>query len=205
MRGGWRGRPGHPVLLGPPTKTDVPPAAMEPALQHYTVDFEKSKLPAYLPPLQSPACPAPAPVMDSALHHPRLHGSTSTLSSTSSGGSSWRSRFSSLSRRSSSPKTPVEFWAQFERNGSERKSFSGLLRDLFFSKTKKEVIPENIYEVPEGEDEVEETSFSDSFALDTCPAGLYCVIDDFLSEYELRLFEEEERARQVQKQKVITK
>ena len=97
----------------------------------------------------------------------------------------------------------MEFWAQFERNGSERKSFSGLLKDLFFSQTKKEVIPENIYEVPEGEDEVEETSFSDSFAMDTCPAGLYCVIDDFLSEYELRLFEEEERARQVQRQKVI--
>ena len=37
--------------------------------------------------------------------------------------------------------------------------------------------------------------------MDTCPTGLYCVIDDFLSEYEMRLFEEEERARLLQKQK----
>ena len=31
----------------------------------------------------------------------------------------------------------------------------------------------------------------------TCPAGLYCVIEDFLTEYDLRLIEEEERARQI--------
>lgn len=49
-----------------------------------------------------------------------------------------------------------------------------------------------------------ETSFSEALdtcqTLDTCPTGLYCVIDDFLSEYELRLFEEEARARLLQKQ-----
>ena len=31
----------------------------------------------------------------------------------------------------------------------------------------------------------------------TCPAGLYCVIEDFLTEYDLRLIEEEDRARQI--------
>ena len=56
--------------------------------------------------------------------------------------------------------------------------------------------------MPEGDstssEEEGETLFSE--ALDTCPSGLYCVIDDFLSEYELRLFEEEARARLLQKQ-----
>ena len=49
---------------------------------------------------------------------------------------------------------------------------------------------ENIYEVPEGDsvsDDEGETSFSEATTFDTCPTGLYCVIDDFLSEYELRL------------------
>ena len=120
-----------------------------------------------------------------------------------------RSRLSSLasssfsSKSSSSPpKTPVEFWAQFERNSSQRKSLSVLFKELFFAKPKKD-IGENIYEVPEGDsssDEEGETSFSEALTLDTCPTGLYCVIDDFLSEYELRLFEEEARARLLQKQ-----
>ena len=30
-----------------------------------------------------------------------------------------------------------------------------------------------------------------------CPAGLYCVIEDFLTEYDLRLEEEEERAEMI--------
>ena len=80
---------------------------------------------------------------------------------------------------------------------------SVLFKELFFAKPKKD-IGENIYEVPEGDsssDEEGETSFSEALTLDTCPTGLYCVIDDFLSEYEMRLFEEEERARLLQKQK----
>jgi hypothetical protein len=93
----------------------------------------------------------------------------------------------------------VEFWAQFDRASTHRRSFSGLLKELLFAKPKKEV-PENLYEVPEGDsDSEEETCLSDSPA-DTCPAGLYCVIDDFLSEYELRLVAEEERARVLQRQ-----
>ena len=30
--------------------------------------------------------------------------------------------------------------------------------------------------------------------ISTCPPGLYCVIDEFITEYDLRLLEEEERA-----------
>ena len=40
-------------------------------------------------------------------------------------------------------------------------------------------------------------SLSSSSSSSTCPAGLYCVIEDFLTEYDLRLIEEEERARQI--------
>ena len=59
--------------------------------------------------------------------------------------------------------------------------------------------------MPEGDNtssdvEESETSFNEAPIFDTCPTGLYCVIDDFLSEYELRLFEEEARARLLQKQ-----
>ena len=54
---------------------------------------------------------------------------------------------------------------------------------------------ENIYEFVEGEIGEAETSFtSEEFLPDCVPAGLYCVIDDFLSEYKLRLLEEEQRA-----------
>ena len=53
----------------------------------------------------------------------------------------------------------------------------------------------NIYKHPEGEVGEAETSFtSEEFLPDCVPAGLYCVFDDFLSEYELRLLEEEQRA-----------
>merc|ERR1712156_770047 len=150
-------------------------------------------------------------------HLPRHHGSTSTLSSTSSAGSSLRSRLSSLASSSSyssksssfipSPKAPIEFWAQFDRKSTQRRSISVIFKELFFAKSKQKEAAEDIYEIPEGDsnssDEEGETSFSNEplDTLDTCPTGLYCVIDDFLSDYEMRLFEEEERARLLQKQK----
>merc|ERR1712080_463865 len=168
-------------------------------------------MPTIFNPPSPPTESLPCATATLSAHQPRLHGSTSTLSSTSSGGSSLRSRLSSLasssfsSKTSSPPKTPVEFWAQFERNSSQRKSLSIFFKELFFAKPKKEVT-EDIYEVPEGDStssvvEEGETSFNEAPILDTCPTGLYCVIDDFLSEYELRLFEEEARARLLQKQK----
>ena len=39
-----------------------------------------------------------------------------------------------------------------------------------------------------------ETSFVEDLTTSTCPPGLYCVIDEFITEYDLRLLEEEERA-----------
>ena len=66
------------------------------------------------------------------------------------------------------------------------------------TRSKTEVV-ENIYELAEGEVGEAETSFmSEEFLPDCVPAGLYCVIDDFLSEYELRLIEEEQRAKLLQ-------
>ena len=66
------------------------------------------------------------------------------------------------------------------------------------TRSKPEVV-ENIYEFAEGEVGEAETSFSsEEFLPDSAPAGLYCVIDDFLSEYELRLIEEEQRAKLLQ-------
>lgn len=38
---------------------------------------------------------------------------------------------------------------------------------------------------------------SSSLSPSNCPAGLYCVIEDFLTEYDLRLEEEEERAEMI--------
>ena len=45
-----------------------------------------------------------------------------------------------------------------------------------------------------------ETSFIDAFTNSTCPPGLYCVIDEFITESDLRLLEEEERAEIMAKQ-----
>jgi len=108
----------------------------------------------------------------------RLHGSTSTLSSTSSR-ESLRSKFSSLSKKSFSKsslslKSPVEFWAQFDRKSPQKKSLGGILKKVLFTKIKKEV-EENIYELPEDdeeEDDMEETSFSEDYGLQTYPSGL---------------------------------
>ena len=66
------------------------------------------------------------------------------------------------------------------------------------TRSRPEVV-ENIYEFVKGEVCEAETSFSsEEFLPDCVPAGLYCVIDDFLSEYELRLLEEEQRAKLLQ-------
>ena len=75
---------------------------------------------------------------------------------------------------------------------------SGFLKNIFGTRSKPKVV-ENIYEFVEGEVGEAKTSFiSEEFLPDCVPAGLYCVIDDFLSEYELRLLEEEQRAKLLQ-------
>ena len=50
---------------------------------------------------------------------------------------------------------------------------------------------------------VKETSFISEIEETTCPPGLYCVIDEFLTEYDLRIIEEEERANIVAKKRGI--
>ena len=200
----------------PTAKTCNHPATMEPPTMRRNLPLPTIFNP---PPSSSSTSSLPCSSLPPNLntHLPRHHGSTSTLSSTSSAGSSLRSRLSSLASSSSfssksssslpSPKPPIEFWAQFDRKSTQRKSISVIFKELFFAKSKQKEAAEDIYEIPEGDsnssDEEGETSFSNEplDTLDTCPSGLYCVIDDFLSEYEMRLFEEEERARLLQKQK----
>ena len=63
-----------------------------------------------------------------------------------------------------------------------------ILKDIFTPKV-KEVPTETTSNLLE-----KETSFIDEIPESSCPPGLYCVIDEFLTEYDLRILEEEERA-----------
>ena len=127
---------------------------------------------------------------------------SSTLSSNSSvtsrsSSASYASIKSYTSRISTSVKSG-DFWNQFDRYSSlKRRSLGRILKDIFSPHEQKDEIPKNISN-PLLEIECE-TSFSESIDCSTCPPGLYCVIDDFLTEYDLRLLEEEERAEIVAK------
>ena len=127
---------------------------------------------------------------------------SSTLSSNSSvtsrsSSASYASIKSYTSRISTSVKSG-EFWNQFDRYSSlKRRSLGRIMRDIFSPHEQKDKIPKNIHN-PLLEIECE-TSFSESIHCSTCPPGLYCVIDEFLTEYDLRLLEEEERAEIVAK------
>ena len=144
------------------------------------------------------------------VRHRNSSYSSSTLSSTSSTSSagyasiqsisSWPSRIS-LQIRSS------EFWNQFDRKSRNRKSVSSVLRTIFSSK-QREVSRSRVADVFELEDcgptlpsssVISRLSPSSTLShglppASPCPAGLYCVIEDFLTEYDTRLLEEEERA-----------
>ena len=63
-----------------------------------------------------------------------------------------------------------------------------ILKDIFIPKA-KEVPRKSTANLDE-----EETSFISEEEESSCPPGLYCVIDQFLTEYDLRIIEEEERA-----------
>ena len=143
--------------------------------------------------------------------------SSSTLSSNSSTSSSAtyasiKSISSSTSRISSHFKSG-EFWNRFSRK-TQTSSVLSLIQHLFSPKVKGEPSKPSLPTVITIENE---TSFSSSptYRLSPpstyrrapqppqspslhfsspCPVGLYCVIDDFLTEYDLRLLEEEERA-----------
>merc|ERR1712228_847385 len=116
--------------------------------------------------------------------------SSDTLSSASSrsSSSSYASIKSYTSRISTSAKTG-EFWSQFDRFSTfKRRTFGKMLKDIFRTKM-KEVPTETTMNRNEAE-----TSFISEIEKSSCPPGLYCVIDEFLTEYDLRIIEEEERA-----------
>ena len=139
--------------------------------------------------------------------------SSSTLSSNSSSGSvtsrsssasyaSIKSRTLSLisytSRISTSVKS-AEFWNQFDKNShAKRRSKAKVLKDIFSQKDKVEPIKHVLNPIYRNE---LKTSFSEELNSSPCPPGLYCVIDEFLTEYDLRLLEEEERAEVVAKKR----
>ena len=118
--------------------------------------------------------------------------SSDTLSSTTSSGSissksssaSYASikssslSISSYTSRISENLKSLQFWNKFDRKPSKkRRSLNKVFTNLFKMKQSCDKTQNSI---------IQEVS--------TCPPGLYCVIDEFLTEYDLRLLEEEERA-----------
>ena len=155
-------------------------------------------------------------------HRTAASYSSSTLSSTSSGASSTGTYASiksvsscASSRLSVQIQQPSNFWNKFDRK-TKTYSVLSVLKNIFKHKERGEpskLSKDNlqifhISPVPSHS----ETSFildpplrfsvplsppSSSLSPSNCPAGLYCVIEDFLTEYDLRLEEEEERAEMI--------
>ena len=113
----------------------------------------------------------------------------------------------------------AHFWAQFDRSQRRRHSVSAVFKQMFSKKPRGEPekpqsppAPAATYLFPgpvsASTSATSETSFTSArlaplrghlsplCPAPACPApaGLYCVIEDFLTEYDLRLLEEEQRA-----------
>ena len=102
---------------------------------------------------------------------------SSVLSSSSSASYDSIKTNTSLSSTLSKHLKFLDFRNEFKREGrNRRKSLKFFFKNLFVWKSECETISE-----------------------DSCPPGLYCVIDEFLTEYDLRIIEEEERAQEVAK------
>ena len=102
---------------------------------------------------------------------------SSVLSSSSSASYDSIKTNTSLSSTLSKHLKFLDFRNEFKREGrNRRKSLKNFFKNLFVWKSACETISE-----------------------DSCPPGLYCVIDEFLTEYDLRIIEEEERAKEVAK------
>lgn len=153
-------------------------------------------------------------------HRTAASYSSSTLSSTSSSASSTGTyasikSVSSCASRLSSQIQPSNFWNKFDRK-TKTYSVLSVLKNIFKHKERGEpskLSKDNlqiyhISPVPAHS----ETSFTldpplrlsaplspppSALSPSNCPAGLYCVIEDFLTEYDLRLEEEEERAEMI--------
>ena len=131
-----------------------------------------------------------------------------TLSSNSSSGSvtsisssvsyaSIKSRTLSIVSKVSSTVRSLDFWKQFNRSSSGKKYSKNVFKDMFSKNHKSEPV-KNVLSENESE-----TSFIQDLGISTCPPGLYCVIDEFITEYDLRLLEEEERAEIVAKRSSV--
>ena len=106
-----------------------------------------------------------------------LSSISSILSSSSSASYDSIKTNTSLSSTLSKHLKFLDFRNEFKREGrNRRKSLKFFFKNLFVWKSECETISE-----------------------DSCPPGLYCVIDEFLTEYDLRIIEEEERAQEVAK------
>ena len=151
------------------------------------------------------------------------HYQSSTLSSTSSTSSSTSSAgYASIKSLSSWPSIislqikSSEFWNQFDRKNRKRRSVSSVVRSIFSNKVRRgepEKQKSRITDVYELEDlETPSSSLISNISLSNtlnnsaspCPVGLYCVIEDFLTEYDTRLLEEEERAQLVARRSKTT-
>ena len=154
-------------------------------------------------------------------HRTAASYSSSTLSSTSSGASSTGTyasikSVSSCASRLSSQIQPSNFWNKFDRK-TKTYSVLSVLKNIFKHKERGEpskLSKDNlqIYHISPVPSHSAETSFildppsrlsyplsslPSSQVPSNCPQGLYCVIEDFLTEYDLRLVEEEERAEMI--------
>jgi hypothetical protein len=125
-------------------------------------------------------------------------GSVSSRSSSATNASIKSSSLSinSYTSRLSESFKSVDFWNQFDRNSLRKKRSVSKVMTVFFSKKQKSeqsniVKPSAI-----------KRTISEDIEITTCPPGLYCVIDEFLTEYDLRLLEEEERAEIVAKKRM---
>merc|ERR1711936_362207 len=127
---------------------------------------------------------------------------SSTISSTSSTSSSSSTGYASIRSISSWPSRislqikSSEFWNQFDRKNSKRKSASSVLKGIFANKQRRgepEKRKPRITDVYELEDlETPSSSLISNISLSNtinnslvsaspCPVGLYCVIEDFLT------------------------
>ena len=152
------------------------------------------------------------------------HYQSSTLSSTSSTSSSASSSagYASIKSLSSWPSIislqikSSDFWNQFDRKNRKRRSVSSVVRSIFSNKVRRgeaEKQKSRVTDVYELEDlDTPSSSLISNISLSNtlnnpaspCPVGLYCVIEDFLTEYDTRLLEEEERAQLVARRSKTT-
>ena len=145
--------------------------------------------------------------------------STSSADSASSSGTyASIGSLSSYASRLSLQIRSAHFWAQFDRSQRRRHSVSAVFKQMFSKKPRGEPekpqsppAPAATYLFPgpvsASTSATSVTSFTSARlaplrgqvsplcpAPAPAPAGLYCVIEDFLTEYDLRLLEEEQRA-----------